>query len=260
MSGNMLKIFYKKIIKLFDEHLFITHPYLKEKYLQFAIFCSNHGICPPLSSRPDNAERGWRQQSSNDPHRNPYSYIEYDESIALMFQDIIPFLDKNANILEIGCNAGRNLHYLYSKGYKRLTGIEIGIEPEEVMKKTFPDAYNVATYIVGNAYEEILKLPSSHYDLVFCHSVLVNIAPKWNSIFKEIARVSKSYILIMESEGSYRSYPRNFEKMFRKANYKQILYKLYRLSEKKRILASDFSRHDKFHNNTIRLFVPIKKR
>lgn len=255
----MLKVIYRNTVQLIENHLFNKHPYLKDKYLQFAMFCSNHGICPPLSPRPDNVERGWMRQSINDPHRNPYLYIEYDDSITLMFQDTLPFLDKNANILEIGCNAGRNLDYLYSKGYRRLTGIEIGIEPEEVMKKTFPDAYNVTTYIVGNAYEEILKLPSSCYDLVFCHSVLVNIAPRWNAIFKEMARVSKSYILIMESEGSYNSYPRNFEKMFRKANYRQILYKLYRLSDEKRILAPNFSRQDKFHNNTIRLFVPIKR-
>ena len=256
----MLNVIKKIFIKLFEEHLFIAHPYLKEKYLQFAIFCSNNGICPPLSPSPGNVETRWREQSINDPQRNPYSHVEYDESIALMFQDILPFLDKNANILEIGCSAGRNLHYLFSKGYKRLTGIEIGIEAEKVMQEKFPDAYSKTRYIVGNAYEELLKLPSSHYDLVFCRAVLISIAPKWNRIFKEMARVSKSYILTMEREGCHIAYPRDFEKMFRRVNFRQTLYKIYRISEgKERILAPNFSRKDRFDNNTIRLFVPIKK-
>ena len=248
--------FYRKSIQFLDKH-----PYLKEKYLRIAIFCSNHGICPPLSSRPNRVEKDWREQSENNPQRNPYLYTEYDDSIGLLFQDILPFLDKDSNILEIGCSAGRNLHYLYSKGYKNLTGIEIGIKAEKVMEETFPDAYNVTTYIVGNAYEELLKLPSSHYDLVYCHSVLVNIVPKWNAIFKEMARVSKCYILTLESEGSYKSYPRDFQKMFRKVGYKQILYKLYRVNkkEKKIMLAPNFIRNDRLSNNAIRLFVPIKK-
>lgn len=249
----MLRKSRRKFIKLIERH-----SYLKEKCLQLAIFCSNHGICSPFSARPDNVEKGWMEQSE-DKQRSPYLYTEYDESIASMFQDILPFLDNNSNILEIGCNAGRNLHYLFSKGYKRLTGIEIGIEPEKVMQEKFPDAYSNTIYIIGNAYKELLKLPSSHYDLVFCHGVLVNIAPKWNAIFKEMARVSRSYILIQESEGSYNAYPRDFEKMFLRVNYKQLLYKFYTMSDGKRILPPNFTRHDRFQNNTIRLFVPIKK-
>jgi SAM-dependent methyltransferase len=175
-----------------------------------------------------------------------------------MFMDVLAFLGKDANILEIGCSAGRNLNYLYSKGYKNLTGIEIGIKAEAVMRECFPETYKSTQYIVGNAYEEMSKLPSSHYDLVFSHSVLVNISPKWNGIFKEMARVSKAYVLTMESEGSYTAYPRNFEKMFRRAGWKQILYKFYNLSGKKRVLAPVYVPNDMFKNNTLRLFVSVE--
>lgn len=252
----MLRKFYKKFINSLEKN-----QYIREKYLQLAIFCSNHGVKPPFSPGYTKIERVFRNQDRNDPQRNPYLYTKYDDAIGLMFEDLLPFLEKDSNVLEIGCNAGRNLHYLFSKGYKKLTGIEIGIEAEKVMKEIFPEVYKVTTFIVGNAYEELCKLPSSHYDLVFCHGVLVNIAPKWNGIFKEIARVSKSYVLTLESEGSYKAYPRNFEKMFKRVNYKQILYKLYRSykGENKRILAPDFTGYDKMFNNTIRLFVPIKK-
>ena len=176
-----------------------------------------------------------------------------------MFQDVLPLLDKNARILEIGCNAGRNLNYLYQKGYKSLTGIEIGIEAEEVMKGQFPDACKSTRYILGNAYEELVKLSSSHYDLVFSRAVLVNIAPKWNAIFREMARVSNSYILLMESEDSYLSCPRDFEKVFRKMSYRQILYKFFTLSKHNGlVLAPDFVQKGFFKAATLRLFVPIQ--
>lgn len=249
----MLRKVYMKIIQLLEEY-----PFFRRMYLSLAVFCSNHGICPPLSGRAHKVEKGWREQSPGHPSRDPYFYVEHDESVDLMFMDILPFLGKEANILEIGCNTGRNLNYLFSKGYKNLTGIEIGIKAEEVMEEYFPDAYKSTKYIVGNAYEELLKLPSAYYDLVFSHSVLINIAPRWNGIFKEMARVSKAYILTMESEGSYTAYPRDFEKMFKKIGYKQILYKFYNFSGKRRILAPTFIRNDMFKNNTLRLFVSVE--
>ncbi len=235
--------------------LFEEYPALKTYYLNLAKLLSNNGLRPPLSTGRAEVEKGWREQSSKTPDRDPTLYIKHDESIDLLFMDIMPFLNKDARILEIGCNAGRNLHYLYSKGYKNLTGIEIGIKAEDTMRQHFPESYSSTKYIVGNAYEEISRLPSASYDLVFAHSVLVNIAPKWNGIFKEMARVSKAYILIMESEGSYTAYPRDFEKMFKKADCKQIVYKFYKLSDNKRLLSFPYVKSDMFTNNTLRLFV-----
>ena len=248
----MLSYIYKKSLQLIN-----GHPLIKHMYFNLAVFCSNHGISPPLSGNADRVEKRWREQTPGDSSRDPLLYVEHDESVDLLFMEILSFLDEDANILEIGCNAGRNLNYLYSKGFKRLTGIEIGAKAEEAMKEYFPDAYKSTKYIVGNAYEELLRLPSSHYDLVFVHSVLVNIAPRWNAIFKEMARVSKSYVLTMESEGSYLAYPRDFEKMFKKVGLKQILYKFYNLSGERRILSPQFIRNEIFRNNTIRLFVHV---
>ena len=224
-------------------------------YYRLAVSCTHLGICPPLSSRPSKVEKGWREQAPGGANWDPHLYIDHDESVDLMFMDILPFLDREARILEIGCNAGRNINYLFSKGYKYFTGIEIGVMAEQVMQEHFPEAYTHTTYIIGNAYEELLKLPSAHYDLVFAHSVLVNIAPKWNGIFAEMARVSKAYILTMESEGGITAFPRDFEKMFRKIGWRQILYKFYHLEGNKRTLAPLFRKDDILRNNTLRLFV-----
>ncbi len=246
----MLKQVHSKIKKLVKEHAL-----LERMYINVAILCSNHGIKPPLSGNPDKIEKEWREQFPGSDDRDPCFYIEHDEQVDLLFMDILPFLDKEANILEIGCSAGRHLNYLFSKGYRRLAGIEIGSKAKEIMKQHFTDAYQCTEYIVGNAYEEVRRLPSSSYDLLFTRGVLINIAPKWNSIFKEMARVTRSYILTMETEGAYLAYPRDFEKMFRKAGCRQIIYKLYKRSGKKRILAPHYDRVDLFNSITVRLFV-----
>jgi 2-polyprenyl-3-methyl-5-hydroxy-6-metoxy-1,4-benzoquinol methylase len=243
----------KRIKSVIRKSLERSH-FLEGLYIRIAVFCSEHGITPPLSGNPEKIEQEWRNQYPGSDDRDPCYYLEHDEQMDLLFMDIFPLLEKEANILEIGCSAGRHLNYLHSKGYERLTGIEIGAAAEDEMKKSFPDAYSKTDYIVGNAFEELVKLPTGYYDLVFTRGVLINVAPKWNGIFGEMARVSKAYILTMETEGVYVAFPRNFERMFRRAGCRQIIYKLYKRQGKRRILASYYDRSDIFNSITVRLF------
>ena len=96
----MLREFRKKLI-----HSFEQSQYFREKYLQLAIFCSNHGVEHPFSAGRVKTERGFRKQDSHDPQRMPYLYTKYDDAVGLLFEDVLPFLEKDSNILEIGCNA-----------------------------------------------------------------------------------------------------------------------------------------------------------
>ena len=248
----MKNILRKKILSFIN-----THIQLKLKYLALAQILSDTGICPPLSESPEKMERDWAEQEEENPSRNPYLYLECDDSIELKFKDILQVLDPSHHILEIGCNAGRILDYLYEKGYQRLTGIELCQKSREMMKKNFPEAFATTNYIVGHAYEEIRKLPSNKYDLVFTNGVLVNIAPKWNGIIKEMIRVTKGYVMICENEGSYSSYPRNFKKLYEKYGCKQVLYKFYvtKGENRKTILPRHVTRNDMFKNMTVRVFV-----
>ncbi len=250
---EMLRKIYLKIIQMLDQNVS-----LKLMYNKLAKICCNHGINPPLSSGYQKSESVWRNQNVG-LEKDPLHFVELDEVVELMFDDVLPFLEKDSKILEIGCNAGRSLNYLYSLGYRDLTGIEIGAEAENIMKEYFPETYKSTRYIVGHAYDEIRRLPSDRFDLVFCRAVMMNISPRWNKIFKEMSRISKGFILMMEREGSYTAYPRDFEKMFKKVGQKQIVYKSYTLNEQnKRILAKKNTKNDIFNNNTLRLFVSNK--
>lgn len=72
-----------------------------------------------------------------------------------------------------------------------------------------------------------------------------------------MGRVSKSYILTFESENSYLAYPRDFEKMFKRIGYTQILYKFYNISPQKQvILPSCISKYTLSKAATLRIFAP----
>lgn len=229
---------------------------LKYIYFRTSIFLAGYGISPLFSPSPTSTNRRWLKQGTEDSAVDPKIYLNEDNSTYELFKEVLPYLSKESAILEIGCNVGRSLNYLHRHGYRNLTGIEIGREAVELMKTNFSEMYRDSRIIIGDATEEIKKIPTDGFDLVFCHSVLVNIPPRCNYIFKEMARVSNKFILTLESEGSYTAYPRDFKKMFEKQRYKMIVSKIF--TGVCSSLPVPFETKHIYENNTIRLFVKNK--
>ena len=98
-------------------------------------------------------------------------------------------IDKNASILEVGCNIGNQLLMLQSLGYTNLTGIEIQSYALNIAKSRIND---VALH-QGSALA--LPFASSSFDLVFTSGVLIHIAPSdLSQALNEIHRCTKQYI------------------------------------------------------------------
>lgn len=228
----------------------------KYTYLKLANFLATHGFSPFFSPSANSTKVKWQKQGIDAVSLTPKTYIKEDNSISELFKEVLPSLDKNSPILEIGCNVGRSLNYLYKHGYRNLTGIEIGKEAVELMRATFPEMYQNSKIIIGDATEVIKGFNTGEFELIFCHSVLVNIHPKYNYIFKEMARVSRKFILALENEGSYQAYPRDFKKMFERQKYKMVVSKVFSVACSS--LPVPFEEKHIYENNTIRLFVRDK--
>jgi SAM-dependent methyltransferase len=82
-------------------------------------------------------------------------------------------LPRDASILEVGCNVGRNLNHLHEAGYTDLTGIELSEQAVEVLRREFPHLTDIR---VGAA-EDILPT-FDRFDLVFTMAVLVTSTPR----------------------------------------------------------------------------------
>ena len=70
----------------------------------------------------DELHRFWRHPW--DSSRNlPIDYLREGEERSQFLVDLIKgYVEPNAKILEIGCNVGRNLNYLFNAGYTKLGG------------------------------------------------------------------------------------------------------------------------------------------
>lgn len=188
-------------------------------YLRVARSMTMLGISPPLSGSAESQERRWHGQGRQGSSDSPESYLDLEDSGASIFSEVVKMLPEDARILEIGCNAGRNLNYLYRHGFTNLWGIEIGPLALKKFGEVFPNARESTHVTCGNAVEEIRSLPTDYFDLVFTRSVLVNIHPKHDSLFSQMARVCRGYILSSEMEGSWTAWPRDFTQLFNRHGF-----------------------------------------
>jgi len=118
---------------------------------------------------------------------------------------LAPHISKEARILEIGCNSGRNLNHLWRAGYKALGGIEISKHAAKRLRKAYTCLAHVPIDI-GPAENLIRKFSNHSIDVIFTMAMLEHLHPDNKFLFKEIARVANQYVLSVESRLGKRSH------------------------------------------------------
>jgi SAM-dependent methyltransferase len=169
-----------------------------------------HGAATRIDSLPD-LHASWRQP---EPEGNePSGYIEpVGRSRALA--SLIAAVPRDAKILEVECNVGRNLAYLYDLGYTNVAGVEISAHAVGLLRQTYPRLANVPVH-VGPTEEVLPGFEDGAFDLVFTMAVLEHIHLRSTSVFVNIARIGKALLTIEPNDhSSHRQYPHDFSTIF----------------------------------------------
>lgn len=159
-----------------------------------------------------------------DGNNLPESYLRGEEKSKFLVEIVKKYSTSNAKILEIGCNVGRNLNYLFLNGFKNLEGIEISDEAVQLLKHTYPEMER-HTKIHNAAVEEIIReFRDYEFDIVFTMAVLEHVHPDSEWIFSEIVRITNHILVTIEDEyaASWRAFPRNYKRVFTHLGMKQI--------------------------------------
>ena len=120
-----------------------------------------------------------------------------------------PYINKEYCILEIGCNAGRNLNHLWQAGYKNICGMEISEYAVKRLRIEYSCLADVPVEI-GPAELSIRRRLDNSVDVIFTMATLEHLHPDNRYLFKEIARVTRKYVLAIESrygKKSHMQYP-----------------------------------------------------
>ncbi|NIA22584.1 MAG: methyltransferase domain-containing protein [Proteobacteria bacterium] len=154
----------------------------------------------------------------------PQGYLKGKERSQLLVKIIKKYAKQNSKIIEIGCNVGRNLNYLFLAGFKNLNGIEISEEAVKLLKESYPEMYGEVK-IYNTAVENVIKkFDDESFNVVFSMAVLEHIHVNSEWIFSEMVRATKDLLVTIEDERgiSWGRFPRNYKKIFESLGMKQI--------------------------------------
>ena len=154
----------------------------------------------------------------------PQDYLEGEERSKFLVNLVKQYCNSSQSILEIGCNVGRNLNHLFAAGFERLGGVEISEDAVRLLKQVYPEMAGHAQIVNAPAEEALPKFEDDAFDVVFTMAVLQHIHPESGSIFGEMARIGKNFIITIENEKmpDWRNFPRNYRKVFEPLGFNQI--------------------------------------
>ncbi len=196
--------------------------------------------------------------NSENNRNNPKLYA----SKSILVLDIlnklwIDYISKEDSILELGCNCGTNLNYLYKHGYKKLYGVDINTESIELMKKIYPTFYKNSTIYNNEINSMLISTQNNKYDVVFTMAVLMHIHPEnIKETYENIKRITKKYFITIENETTLIrdnfTWVRKYKEELKVYGFKEI--SKYKLSRK-----SFLSQDNEYIGYTIRIFKIIKE-
>lgn len=141
----------------------------------------------------------------------------------LLVEMIRRHVNEDASILEIGCNAGRNLKHLRDAGFGRLEAVEISRAAIALLRSTYPDLADVR--VLNAPIEDVAPtLPDGGYDVVFTMAVLEHVHSDSDWVFRDLARAARRFVLTIEDERgrSERHFPRNYQQVFEGLGLRQV--------------------------------------
>lgn len=167
----------------------------------------------------------WREGGVG-KHRNPEHFTKVDEKGEVLMQEVLERVaDRNASILDLGCNCGRFLDFLVKRGYTNLCGVDISQEALDYMKIAFPETKDKVKLSRATFQEFLQNTESLAYEAVFSHGATVELVPATFPLAKHLCRVTRKYIILVISENGH-SYPRFWEVEFERYGF--MLTKLLR--------------------------------
>jgi len=194
---------------------------LRFKYL-FSIISKR---LPPKVVRPLSREKLYSYwKTPNDRWNSPELYLQGHERSEFLVSIVKRYLNHEDSILEVGCNVGRNMQFLFDAGFRNLSAVEISAKALELMKLKFPIIAK-SSRIYNSTIEDWVQSNSSlQFDLIFAMAVLEHIHWESDWVFSSLSKMSKKYLVVIEDEWqvSNRHFPRNYKDIFENLGMTQL--------------------------------------
>jgi len=158
----------------------------------------------------------WEETKDPSPLGKMVFYLAERTAISMMKN-----LDRNSNIIDVGCATGRTLLLFRKHSFSNSIGIDISPESLKICNskglKTGKDVF------LMDAHH--LKFKDKHFDMVFAEGLLEHF-DNFQPIVDEMCRISKKYVLVLQPNpfSSWHNIENFYYKFFPRKHVEQLSY------------------------------------
>jgi SAM-dependent methyltransferase len=156
--------------------------------------------------------RVWAAGGPGKP-QTPYNYTTLDANGRLLLdwvERVCP--NRDAPILDLGCNCGRHLIHLAARGYSSLTGVDVMRNALAHFADRAPEIFSTANIHHDLFQRFLVGQPDKRFDLIYSHGATIELVHPSFDIVKQLCRVTRSHIclIVVETEKYRRDWVRQF--------------------------------------------------
>jgi SAM-dependent methyltransferase len=169
---------------------------------------------------PWSVRRPWRTNPTDYWERYPTDHFRDlgGASRALLDEIMEVMPARDAAILDMGCNAGRHLDYLFTQGYRNLAGVDFSGAAIREMANRYPEMHRHSRLVVSSFEDFLPTVPAATFDLVYTRGATFEIVHPRFALIRHVCRISKKFVVLVISEFGH-AYPRFWEYEFARAGF-----------------------------------------
>lgn len=141
---------------------------------------------------------------------DPASQAQMDEIMAL-----VP--DRQAPILDMGCNVGRHLDHLYRQGYRNLRGVDWSSKAIRDMATRYPEMH-AGSKLTSASFQDFLTKDPQPVDLVYTRGATFELVHPRFPLIRHVCNIARRYVVLVISEAGH-AYPRFWEYEFAREGF-----------------------------------------
>jgi SAM-dependent methyltransferase len=151
-------------------------------------------------------------------HPTTSAFAGIDPASQVQMEEIMSLLpDRNSAILDMGCNVGRHLNYLYGQGYRNLRGVDWSSAAIRDMATRYP-AMHAGSKLTNASFEDFLRGTAEQVDLVYTRGATFELVHPGFPLVRHVCRIARRYVVLVISEAAH-AYPRFWEYEFAREGF-----------------------------------------
>lgn len=158
-------------------------------------------------------------KSDSDSSKSPVPFSELEPKSLVLLDAVMRVCpDRAAPMLELGCNCGRYLNALTENGYTDLSAVDISSVALSYMDERFPGLKARCKVALDCFQHYLIGRSDLQFEVTYTHGGTIELVHPSFPIVKEIARVTKSAVVLLIQENGH-AYPRFWEAEFERYGF-----------------------------------------